>query len=166
MRSSRSLTPRDWPAWENQALILFHGTVLASAEKIRETGVDIDMGRALTDFGRGFYTTTDEGNAREWSGRVTERQGGERAVVRLAVNRFALSKLNSIAFIRGSLRAEDYWSFVTHCRSGLPHHPETGTFYDVVYGPVAKYWAGYPRSAVWADYDQISFHTRAAHKIC
>jgi len=162
MSSSRPAAPRDWPAWENRAIILFHGTIATSAKGIIEAGVNIAMGRAFTDFGRGFYTTTDEGGAREWSTLKAGRQGGDPAVVRLAVSRLALSRLESIVFIRGSVLAEDYWSFVKHCRSGLPHDAATGSFYDVAYGPVAKIWSGYPKSAVWADYDQISFHTQAA----
>jgi hypothetical protein len=144
---------------------LYHGTLLISAEEIVRDGVNITLGRATTDFGRGFYTTTDEQAAREWSNRKVERLRGEPSMVRMVVDRLALSRLHSIVFIRGSASAEDYWTFVRHCRAGMPHDPATGGYYDVAYGPVAKVWSVDRKSAVWADYDQISFHTQAAQDI-
>ena len=151
-----------WPTWTNPSISLFHGTIITSANNLSVSGVDITKGRSLTDFGRGFYTTTDEATARTWSERIARRRGGEPTVVSLSLARTALGRLNSVAFVRGSLDARDYWSFVAHCRSGLSHQPATGSFYDVVYGPVAKTWAGSRSSSTWADYDQISFHTRIA----
>jgi len=44
----------------------------------------------------------------------------------------------------------------------MSHQPATCGYYDVAYGPVAKVWSSERKSAVWADYDQISFHTQAA----
>jgi Protein of unknown function (DUF3990) len=151
-----------WPVWKNPEIQLYHGTIQTNAESILDHGVDVSKGAATTDFGRGFYTTTDEENAREWSERKARRIGGDPAVLRLTLSRLALGRLESIVFIRGSLLAKEYWSFVAHCRSGFPHRPATGDFYDVAFGPVAKVWFGNPNSAVWADYDQISFHTLAA----
>jgi hypothetical protein len=157
--------PNSWPAWANPPITLYHGTLLSHAEAIAHTGVDPSKGRALTDFGRGFYATTDERAAWEWSNRKVERLGGEPSIVRMVVDRRALSRLDSIVFIRGSASAGEYWTFVRHCRAGMPHDPATGGYYDVAYGPVAKVWSIDRKSAVWADYDQISFHTRAAQDI-
>jgi len=150
-----------WPEWTNPAIRLYHGTTLPSADAITATGIDVARGRATTDFGRGFYTTTDQENAREWSRRKSRYLGQPPVPLRLTADRLALANLSSIVFIRGSDSAQDYWSFVTHCRSGLPHRPATNDFYDVAFGPVSKVWFG-SSNAVWADYDQISFHTQAA----
>jgi len=162
MGSSIVPPPVPWPAWTHPEIRLYHGTVRTYAEEIVSFGVDVFKGSATTDFGRGFYATTDEQNAREWASRKARRLGEEPALVRLTFDRLALGRLESIVFIRGSLRAKEYWSFVAHCRSGHPHRPGTGDFYAVAYGPVAKIWFGDPNSATWADYDQISFHTQTA----
>jgi Protein of unknown function (DUF3990) len=151
-----------WPPWTNPEIRLFHGTIQATAEDIVRYGVDISMGTPRTDFGRGFYVTTDENNARHWAMRKAARLGVEPAVVRVTLGRAELGQLESIVFVRGSLLAEEFWSFVAHCRAGRPHRPATQDFYDVAYGPVAKVWFGNPNSAIWADYDQISFHTKTA----
>ena len=151
-----------WPEWTNAAIRLYHGTTSPSADSIIATRIDVARGRATTDFGRGFYTTTDEENARAWSRRRSRDLDEPPALLKLTMDRLALANLSSIVFIRGSSSAEDYWSFVAHCRSGLPHRPITEDFYDVAFGPVAKIWFGTSNSAVWADYDQISFHTQAA----
>jgi hypothetical protein len=154
--------PLPWPEWTNAAIRLYHGTTLPNADSIIAIGIDVARGRATTDFGRGFYTTTDEENARAWSRRRSRDLDQPPALLRLTTDRLALANLASIVFIRGSHSAQDYWSFVTHCRSGLSHRPTTDDFYDVAFGPVSKVWFGSSNSAVWADYDQISFHTRAA----
>jgi len=154
-----------WPVWQNDPIRLYHGTVLVRANSIVTNGIDISRGSALTDFGRGFYATTDEENARAWSRRKANKLREKATVIRLTLSRLSLSKLESIVFIRSSISASDYWSFVASCRSGLPHRPQTSDFYDVAYGPVAKVWLGSSNSMTWADYDQISFHTPSAQSM-
>ena len=44
--------------WNNQPLVLYHGTLDYYATAILEEGIDVERGRSFTDFGRGFYTTT------------------------------------------------------------------------------------------------------------
>lgn len=161
---ARTISPvhQPWPVWTNADLQLYHGTTTTRVESILQHGIDVTRGSAMADFGRGFYTTTDEGNARLWSQRKANTLQGQAALIRLTFGRLALSKLQSIVFVRSEVSASDYWSFVAHCRSGLPHRPETGDFYDIAYGPVAKVWFGVSNSATFAGYDQISFHTKAA----
>jgi len=151
-----------WPVWTNGPIHLYHGTILSHVQSILANGIDVTRGSAVTDFGRGFYTTTDEENAGAWSRRRARKWNAEAAVIRLTLSRNALSKLENIVFVRSEVSAVDYWSFVATCRSGSPHRPETADFYDVAYGPVAKAWWGASNSMTWAEYDQISFHTRTA----
>jgi len=162
MNAEPLVSGTSWPLWTNPRIRLYHGTVMANANAIVKVGVDILKGRQTTDFGRGFYATTDKTNANEWARRKSARLGSEPAVVLLELDRVRLGRLQSIVFIRGSLHAAEYWSFVSHCRRGLPHRPRTGDFYDVAYGPVAKIWDDSANSATWDDYDQIGFHTRLA----
>jgi len=124
--------------------------------------VDLSKGCTFTDFGRGFYTTTDLETARVWSEGLARRRQEEAAVIELQLNRESLSHLGSIVSLRGTLDARDYRTFVASCRLGYSHDPTTGSFYDVAYGPVATRWLGSDDSAVWAGYDQVSFHTRDA----
>lgn len=114
------------------------------------------------DFGRGFYTTTNERAALDWAYRKSRKVGAEPFVIPMTINRVALGNLESIVFVRSAIDALEYWSFVENGRSGLPHRPLTSDYYDVAYGPIAKVWVGARNVAAWDDFDQISFHTRAA----
>jgi hypothetical protein len=58
-----SLTPSNWT---NQLLTLYHGTLNTHVPSIL-AGVNVNRGRAHTDFGKGFYTTTVETQARAWA---------------------------------------------------------------------------------------------------
>ena len=145
--------------WTNQHLTLFHGTDDVSAKRIASGPVFVGSGKANTDFGPGFYTTTLERQARMWAAQVcVTRSGTTPAVVALSVNRDDLGKLESLVFVRGDFDAEDYWSLVQHCRTGARDHGRAGlrASYDAVFGPVAAFWS---QRAIIADGDQISFHT-------
>lgn len=151
--------------WTNQPIRLYHGTTEAHARQITEWGVQIANGRTRTDFGRGFYTTTYERQARAWAWDVTRRRGEKPAVVYADVDRDALAGLDCLSFVRGDFEAHDYWSFVVHCRSGGTDHArsfEGKRHYDVVSGPVTAVWG---QGAVIAAFDQISFHTPAAEAV-
>jgi len=157
--------------WTNKDLYLFHGTLDLHLRSIRK-GVDVERGAPGRDFGRGFYTTTIKRQARSWAWQLALDYNAARpgidstalpVVVSYQVNRDDLSRLDCLSFVRGDFQAEDYWSLVHHCRSGLAGHkrhtyPETGEWYDVVVGPVAAVWR--TRLAI-ADSDQFSFHTQA-----
>ena len=63
--------------------------------------------RPNTDFGQGFYTTTWLSQAQEWAEQKAATVGKQPAVVKLTLDRLALRSLKSLAFVRGSLDAED-----------------------------------------------------------
>lgn len=160
------------PAWTNQDLILYHGTVNFHVSSIRER-VDVTRGKPKRDFGRGFYTTTKRRQARSWAwNAVAESESLDPSargrvrpmVVRFRVDREAFAGLGVLSFVRADDRAADFWSFVHHCRSDEPGHgrpvpPNRDGWYDVVVGPVAAFWE---TSLVIADSDQFSFHTPRA----
>lgn len=148
--------------WSNSVLRLYHGTTRDHARAIAEGGASVTRGRAARDFGSGFYTTTLERQARSWAYEVARDRMSPAAVVRFDVDREAFASLATLAFVRGDFDANDFWSFVVHCRIGGRGHARfarADTLYDVVIGPVAAFWT--QRSTIWGS-DQISFHTPAA----
>ena len=158
--------------WTNGPLVLYHGTDLVSAANILSTtGVQCSLGKALTDFGRGFYTTTNLHQARNWANqrcRVLARRPGPHpvaVVVELRIDRSQLARLLYLTFVTEDTGG-DFWNLVGDCRSTPPpaqtHHPPTPqSYYDVVYGPVSLW----PQTLVIKDCDQVSFHTAAAEKL-
>jgi hypothetical protein len=154
------------PRWTNQPLRLYHGTLQANARSIVSRGGVVGRGRPGTDFGPGFYTTSDLDAAVEWAAQLaSKRYRRIPAVVTAELDRESLAALSVLSFARGDGAANDFWSFVIHCRSGARHHGRrtpTGPFYDVVVGPVTAMLS--QRTCV-PETDQISFHTPAAEAV-
>ena len=48
-------------------IYFYHGTSRTYAQDIAANGINLSKSSADTDFGRGFYITTDEGQAAEWA---------------------------------------------------------------------------------------------------
>lgn len=147
------------PAWTDQDLVLYHGTVDVSAASIMKK-VKVKRNTRLMDFGYGFYTTTNQQQAEDWANGLEADGLGTAAVIQFTVPRDDLAKLDCLFFVRGDVLAVDYWSFVQYCRT-IPgdHNRKTATWYDVVAGPVAGTWK---RQTIIKDADQISFHTKQA----
>jgi Protein of unknown function (DUF3990) len=174
------------PAWtkpHSRYVILWHGCTTADKNAIELNGVDPSQGQPNTDFGRGFYTTTIERQAKHWAWarfydpRFTRTTGVQPVVLRFRVDRHKLAKLRSLSFGSGDYGNEDFWSLIQHCRQSTPttdppphivnDHAgpvrEGGCrWYDIVSGPVAAFWE--QRSAM-QDADQVSFHTKKAAKL-
>lgn len=147
------------PPWTNQDLVLYHGTLLIYAQDIFHHGVRLEVQQPRTDFGLGFYTSTNREQAVKF---IRRRRFGLSpvALVEFRVERERLASLNILSFVLGSPAALDFWSFVQHCRS--PHSSShgrnagTSSYYDVVVGPVAKNWG---TCTSHFGFDQVSFHT-------
>ena len=154
-------------AWTNSDLLLYHGTDDDAADRIVRGGVDLTKCSPLADFGRGFYTTTNFEQAKNWASlkakRISRKRKSARgAVLGMAVDRNWLGKLDSLAFVRSAAEV-DYPTFVRFCRGGCSPHRPSGD-YQVVYGPVAQ-WQNIadPNFSLFIiqDCDQISFHNDA-----
>jgi hypothetical protein len=149
--------------WTNSVVRLYHGTTFDDARVITEEGAVIARGSADRDFGRAFYTTTLERQARTWAFKVAQDRGHElAAVVRFDIDCETLAMLETLAFVRGDFDADEYWSFVVHCRSGGTDHARiqrSHGLYDVVIGPVVAFWR---QRLTISGTDQISFHTEAS----
>jgi len=158
-------------AWNNSPIELYHGTTRANAVRVLADGIDPTKFRRLTDFGPGFYVTTNIEQARIWAQR--RATGGsfalgaqeKPAVLRFMIDRVAFGKLETLCFVRP---AEDngFWPLILSCRlAALPadnfHARGQNTFYDVVIGPVALKYSTPPFRAI-DEGDQVAFHTSVA----
>lgn len=180
-----------WARFHENCL-LWHGCLSHHAEMIQHVGVDPTRGRRETDFGRGFYLTTRESQAREWALKLYARWPIELpdmptpTLLRFLVPRDELARLESLVFIRSDAGFDPYWEFVARCRTGELGHLHPGRFlddpddpdpddpdasplassswYDIVCGPVAWAWPPTGRAPL-PDYDQFSFHTPAACRV-
>ena len=172
-----------WTKPHSRYVILWHGCTTDDKNGIELNGVDPAKGAPNTDFGRGFYLTTIERQARHWAWsrfydpKFTRTTGIQPVVLRFRVDRHKLAKLRSLSFGSGDYGNEDFWSLVQHSRQSTPTadppphiiNDHAGPvraggcrWYDMVPGPVAAFWE--QRSAMH-DADQISFHTKKAAQL-
>lgn len=125
--------------------------------------------RKKTDFGRGFYTTTQHEQAEHWTSIKLDRaKSGKKTVSVFEIDDVLLK--NPELKIREFNGPDEAWlNFVVDSRKGVTHN------YDLVYGPVANdkvftvvnlYESGVlTASAAIAElkayktYNQLSFHT-------
>lgn len=144
---------------------LYHGSVV----EVRKPS--LRYGRKKTDFGRGFYTTTQKEQAEHWTSIKMERaKDTTRKVVSVYEIDDALLT-NPDLKIREFYGADEAWlNFVVESRRGVKHN------YDLVFGPVANdkvftvvnlYESGVldALSAIaqlkaYKTYNQLSFHTK------
>ena len=141
---------------------MYHGCDDVSASSISKSGVSLANCKPLADFGRGFYTTTNVAQAKNWANLKCRalRRSGKKAiasVIRFDVDRDKLALLEFLGFVTENSNP-DFWEFVRTCRQNRPpaqHRRAGNTYYDVVFGPVALW----QQTHVIKDCDQISFHT-------
>lgn len=125
--------------------------------------------RRKTDFGRGFYTTTQKEQAEHWTSiKIDRAKSGRRVVSVFEVSSEILT--NPELKIREFHGPDEAWlNFVVDSRKGVRHN------YDLVYGPVANdkvftvvnlYESGVldapaaiAELKAYKTYNQLSFHT-------
>lgn len=167
--------PATWNAFSTH-LELWHGCLASDARSIGANGIDLSVCRPNTDFGRGFYLTTNRSQAERWATRrlgdlFPSRRRTESAVIlRFRVPREELTRLDSLIFVRGDADHAEYWSFVLRFRQGGSNsirthlHPKRtapNDWYDLVCGPVAMSYRPDHLLAL-RNSDQFSFHTPVA----
>lgn len=146
---------------------LYHGsTVVVKQPNIR-------IGRKNTDFGKGFYTTTDFDQAARWARIRSKRAGTDVAIVsvyEIDDNILQNKDLNIMEYHRAT---EQWLNFVVNNRRTTPLHD-----YDIVLGPVANdnlyatismyengqlsVEAAIVQLNTHVLYNQVSFHTKEA----
>lgn len=148
---------------------LYHGSIMA----VRTPNVA--RGRRNTDFGKGFYTTTNYEQAARWACIKRDRRGMGKAVV--TVYEFDEHLLDTADFnVMHYYGATESWlNFIVNNRRNMLTHN-----YDMVMGPVANdsLYATitmYEKGDLSVEaaivqlrthnlFDQLSFHTQAAVK--
>ncbi len=107
-------------------MLLYHGSNVEVAQpRLLE-------GQRALDFGAGFYTTTDEAQAKSWSRRqVRVRKAGEPCVTIYEVDEAEFATLNILRFASADRKWLD---FITRHRKGLASEDA----YDVIIGPIAN----------------------------
>lgn len=143
---------------------LYHGSIV----EVRKP--NLRYCRKKTDFGRGFYTTTQKEQAEHWTTIKIERAHAGRRIV--SVYEFDDTLLSNPELrIREFHGADEAWlSFVVESRGGVKHD------FDLVFGPVANdkvftvvnlYESGVldapaaiAQLKAYKTYNQLSFHTK------
>jgi hypothetical protein len=135
----------DWKPDLSDFVVLWHGCTAFNKTDIETHGIDLSYCAVDTDFGRGFYTTTAERQARQWAwdrfydwrAKNPTATGNQAVVLRFRVRRYTLpsvksdldkglDRLSSLQFVLGDYNNEDYWSLVQHCRQSLRADPAKG----------------------------------------
>lgn len=142
---------------------LYHG----SNVEVRKPS--LRLSRKKTDFGRGFYTTTNPEQAEHWTSIKLERAKNGRRIV-------SVFEIDDALLTRPELKIrefhgpnEEWLIFVVDSRKGVQHD------YDLVFGPVANdkvftvvnlYESGVldapaaiAELKAYKTYNQLSFHT-------
>ena len=103
-----------WVHPRNRHLDLWHGCTTEDKNEIEHLGVDPLEGRPNTDFGRGFYTTTLERQARHWAWaryydpKFARKTGVQPVILRFKVDRHELAKLAAPLFRDRRLRLRGF----------------------------------------------------------
>jgi hypothetical protein len=148
--------------------LVYHGTVMAYARDIWLRGIDLTRQRPGTDFGQGFYTTTQWAQATTWADQ-TERWYEIRtktpsvpAVVAFGIDLGRWIHLSGQRFSAWPDPSPSASLLVERCReTGMKAHA-----FDYVFGPVYSPSRGGPR--LWSNpiakqgKDQLSVHSDAA----
>ena len=147
---------------------LYHG----SNVEVRKPS--LKKSRKKTDFGRGFYTTTQKEQAEHWTSiKIDRAKRGKRIVSVFEVDDALLTNVElNIREFNGP--DEDWLNFVVDSRKGIEHD------YDLVFGPVANdkvftvvnlYESGVldapaaiAELRAYKTYNQLSFHTERVIK--
>lgn len=117
------------PVNEDGNIVLYHGTTAEFADAIRNNGVDLNHATRDMDFGRVFYVTTDEAQARTWANRLGSKNKTSGDVVIFEIPEKEFNKLNNKYY--GS--ADATWgNAVLSGRNGV--QPP----YDTVSGPMLR----------------------------
>lgn len=145
---------------------LYHGSTVTVKRP------NIQKGRKATDFGKGFYTTTNFEQAKKWALLKRNREQGNKAVV--SVYEIPDDILDGDFTVRHFAGATKEWlDFVVNNRRG-----KSTEEYELVMGPVAndQLYATirlYEQGVITADaaiemlkthklFNQLSFHTERA----
>ena len=105
-------------------MILYHGSFVAIPKP------NLSFCRDTTDFGKGFYTTTIQSQAKKWAERFKRRQGC--GVVSIyEIDKDSLKK--NISILEFDSYSVDWLNFIVKCRQGL-----SAGYFDLIIGGIAN----------------------------
>lgn len=148
---------------------LYHGSIMTVRRPV------VSRGRAKTDFGKGFYTTTSREQAEKWARIKKSRDGHSTTRAIVSVFEFDETLLNDARYDTMHFKGAtaEWLDFVVNNRKGKTTHR-----YDFIMGPVANDTlyatiALYENGSLNATaaiaqlkshqlFDQLSFHTPQA----
>ena len=148
---------------------LYHGSIIGVEMP------DLQKCRSLTDFGKGFYTTTNFEQAKQWAKIKQNRSKAENQIVSVFEfdERLLYSEYYKVRYFEKATK--EWLEFVTKNRRGIKTEK-----YDLVMGPVANdaLYATillYEQKIITAEtaieqlkthtlFDQLSFHSQKAIK--
>ncbi|NFD70540.1 DUF3990 domain-containing protein [Clostridium botulinum] len=105
---------------------LYHATSGEGANSIKVNGVDLNHGTRNMDFGRGFYTTTDLEQAKNW---IDHKFKGNGEVLEFNIPKSEFDALNNKVFTSADAEWEN---FVRNSRKGMTNS------YDTISGPMLR----------------------------
>lgn len=152
-----------------QAHLVYHGTILDYARDIVNNGINLARQRADTDFGQGFYVTTQWTQAQVWAQGVQDLHKGATlpAIVVFYIEPNDWNPLSGLiikAWPSADARGE---RLVSQCRqiTGSPSKstPTLPHKYQYIYGPVYKAPWSSPRPLPGKD--QLSVHDLTAAQV-
>lgn len=106
---------------------LYHGSTVSVKNP------SLRLGRRNTDFGKGFYTTTDFEQAARWACIRSKRDGSDVSIVSVFEIDDNLLQSNAMKIMEYHGATESWLNFVVNNRRSAPLHD-----YDIVLGPVAN----------------------------
>ena len=105
-------------------MTLYHGSLAAIQRP------NLSFSREMTDFGKGFYTTTIQSQAGKWAERYKRRQGSG-IVSEYEINEAELRK--NISLLEFDTYSVEWLDFIVKCRSG-----QSEGDWDLVIGGIAN----------------------------
>lgn len=105
-------------------MIVYHG----SAKEVKNP--DVSFSKNFLDFGKGFYITTFENQAKKWALRKSDRT--ENGIATVNVFEFT-EDLSSFKVLNFESEDESWLDFVCNCRKGS----DINKNYDIIIGAVA-----------------------------
>jgi RHS repeat-associated protein len=144
----------------------YHGTTDIFEGNMKKNGINLSKQREFTDFGQGFYVTTNKVHAEQMAQRVVDRlhsegiTGVQPKVVKFSVPYEEFHGLNIVDF---EAVTPEWQLFVYRNRNQRPLHTN-----DITAGPAARSYTKKPskvKAMDFPEYNQTVFHTEKSVQI-
>ena len=156
--------------------IVYHGTITTHKNSLLN-GIDLKAGKNKTDFGKGFYTTTNLAEAQSLALKRAEMYESQAMIVTYSLNKDIVKSLNWLCLDTPTDKWHEF-IYNNRLRTTISQFHNRSCYFDVVYGCVADGNIGYLtkfqngdiismdefklKNKPFKDYDQLSFHTKEA----